>query len=173
MSSPAQLTSLVEGTLDVGFLRLPIPFAQLDNLPVIQERLVLAVPESFQFRSKSKLANLRDTPFVLLSRFASATFFDHAISVCHRAGFTPHVVQEASDTFTILNFVRAGFGVSLVQSAAKRMNVPGIRYYELRIPESEWTIGLVWKRNCEKRELINEFVDATRRVSGSGKMLRT
>ena len=164
MSTPSQLTALLQETLDLGILRLPIASAELDSLPLIRERLLLAVPESFQYGHRDKLSTLRDTPFVLISRSASATFHDHAVSVCRCAGFAPNVVQEASETFTILNFVRAGLGVSLVQSAAARMKVPGVRFHELEMRESEWDIGMAWKSVCEKRDLILKFIDTTRTV---------
>jgi DNA-binding transcriptional LysR family regulator len=162
MSTPLQLASLLEESLDLGILRLPIRSAELDSLPLIRERLLLAVPESFRYSHRDRLSTLRDAPFLLLSRSASATFHDHALSVCHRAGFTPNVVQESAETFTILNFVRAGLGVSLVQSAAARMNVPGVRFHELKMSESEWDIGMAWMRNSEKRGMVQKFVDTTR-----------
>jgi DNA-binding transcriptional LysR family regulator len=164
MSTPSQLAALLEETLDLGMVRLPMASAELETWPLIRERLVLAVPESFPYGRKDKLSNLRDTPFVLISRPASATFHDHAVSVCRGAGFTPNIVQEASETFTVLNFVRAGLGVSLVQSAAARMKVPGVRFHELGIRESQWIIGLAWKRSCEKRDLISKFVETIRTV---------
>jgi DNA-binding transcriptional LysR family regulator len=164
MSTPSQLTALLQQSLDLGILRLPIASPELDSLPLIRERLLLAVPASARYGDSGKLSNLRDTPFVLISRSASATFHDHALSVCRCAGFTPNVVQEASETFTILNLVRAGLGVSLVQSAATRMKVPGVRFHELKMPESEWAIGIAWKRICEKRDLILKFVDTTRTI---------
>ena len=164
MSTPSQLTGLLQETLDLGIVRLPIASAELDSLSLIRERLLLVVPESVRYGRRDNLSTLRDTPFVLISRSASATFHDHALSVCRCAGFTPNVVQEASETFTILNFVRAGLGVSLVQSAATRMKVPGVRFHELKIPESEWAIGVAWKHISEKRDLILKFVDTTRIV---------
>jgi DNA-binding transcriptional LysR family regulator len=164
MSTPSQLTALLEESLDLGMLRLPIASAELETLPLIRERLILAVPESVAYGGRDKLSNLRDTPFVLISRSASVTFYDHAVSVCRSAAFTPNIVQEANETFTVLNFVRAGLGVSLVQSAAARMNVPGVRFHELGMRESEWTIGLAWKRGCEKRDLILKFVETIKTV---------
>jgi DNA-binding transcriptional LysR family regulator len=164
MSTPSQLTGLLQETLDLGIVRLPIASAELDSLSLIRERLLLVVPESVRYGRRDNLSTLRDTPFVLISRSASATFHHHAVSVCRCAGFTPHVVQEPSETFTILNFVRAGLGVSLVQSAATRMKVPGVRFHELKMPESEWAIGIAWKRISEKRDLILKFVDTTRIV---------
>jgi DNA-binding transcriptional LysR family regulator len=164
MSTPLQLTALLQQSLDLGILRLPIASAELDSLPLIRERLVLAVPKSFRYSHRDRLSTLRDAPFVLISRSASATFHNHALSVCRSAGFTPNVVQESGETFTILNFVRAGLGVSLVQSAAARMKVPGVRFHELQMSESEWSIGTAWMRNSEKRDLIQKFVDTIRTV---------
>jgi len=164
MSTPSQLAALFEETLDLGILRLPIASPELETLPLIRERLILAVPESVDYGRRDRLSNLRDSPFVLISRSASATFHDHAVSVCRCAGFTPTIVQEANETFTVLNFVRAGLGVSLVQSAAARMKVPGVRFHEVKMPESEWAIGIAWKRISEKRDLILKFVDTTRVV---------
>jgi hypothetical protein len=54
--------------------------------------------------------------------------------------------------------------VSLVQSAAARMKVPGVRFHELGMRESEWIIGLAWKQSCEKRNLILKFVETIRTV---------
>ncbi len=173
MSTPSQLTALLQESLDLGILRLPIASAELDSLPLIRERLLLAVPESVRYDHRDKLSNLRDSPFVLISRSASATFHDHAVSVCRCAGFAPNVVQEASETFTILNFVRAGLGVSLVQSAAARMKVPGVRFHELEMRESEWAIGIAWKRICEKRDLILKFVETTRTVVRASPLFNT
>jgi DNA-binding transcriptional LysR family regulator len=164
MSTPSQLTALLQESLDIGIVRLPIASTELDSFPLIRERLLLAVPESFRYSHRDRLSTLRNALFVLISRSASSTFHNHALSLCRSAGFTPNVVQESGETFTILNFVRAGLGVSLVQSAAARMNVPGVRFHELKMSESEWAIGMAWMRTCEKRDLIQKFVDTTRTV---------
>jgi DNA-binding transcriptional LysR family regulator len=170
MSTPSQVAALLDGTLDIGILRLPIAHAELQSISLFRERLVLVTPPSIAYKPKEGLAALREEPFIFLPRLTSATFHDHVLGLCRRAGFTPHIVQEASEMFTILNFVRSGLGVSLVPSAAIRMNVPGVRFHELRMPEAEWLIGTACHRLSEKRELISRFTSAIRavvRVRGS------
>jgi DNA-binding transcriptional LysR family regulator len=162
MSTPSQISALLAGTLDIGIVRLPIAHPELASLPLLRERLVAATPPSVPFTSTEGLATLRDRPFIFLPRSTSATFYDHGLAVCRRAGFTPHIVQEVSEMFTILNFVRAGLGVSLVPSAAVRMNVPGVRFHDLKMPGSEWRIGIAWNRHSEKLDLISTFVSTTR-----------
>jgi DNA-binding transcriptional LysR family regulator len=164
MSTPAQIAALVEGNIDIGIVRLPIAHPELDSLPLFHEELVAVTPGSLAYNSKQGLAALRGQPFVFLPRATSATLHDHVLGLCRRAGFSPVIVQEANELFTILNLVRAGLGVSLVPSAAKRMGVPGIRFHELGLPQAKWRIGMAWHHSLNKAELISRFVATTRSV---------
>jgi DNA-binding transcriptional LysR family regulator len=157
MSTPSQVAALLEAKIDIGIVRVPIARAELATLPLFRERLVAATPHGIPYKPRQGLATLRERPFIFLPRAVSETFHDHVLAVCRRAGFTPRVVQEASELFTILNLVRAGLGVSLVPSSAVRMHVPGVRLHELRMPEAEWRIGVAWNKLSEKRELIARF----------------
>jgi DNA-binding transcriptional LysR family regulator len=164
MSTPSQIAALLEGKIDIGIVRWPIAHPELDSLPLFRERLIAATPRSMPYKPREGLATLRDRPFIGLPRSASQTFHDHVLSLCRSAGFTPRVVQEASELFTILNLVRAGLGVSLVPSSAVKMHVPGIRFHDLRTPEAQWRIGVAWNKLSEKRELISRFSQTIARV---------
>ena len=164
MSTPAQIAALVEGNIDIGIVRLPIAHTELDSLPLFHEQLVVATSGSLSYNSRQGLAALRNQPFVFFPRATSATLHDHVLGLCRRAGFSPTIVQEASELFTILNLVRAGLGVSLVPSAARRMGVPGVRFHDLGVPEAKWRIGIAWNRLSDKAELISRFVATTRAV---------
>jgi DNA-binding transcriptional LysR family regulator len=164
MSTPAQIAALLEGNIDIGIVRLPIAHTELDSLPLFHEQLVVATSGSLSYNSRQGLAALRNQPFVFFPRVTSATLHDHVLGLCRRSGFSPTVVQEASELFTILNLVRAGLGVSLVPSAARRMGVPGVRFHDLGVPEAKWRIGIAWNRISDKAELISRFVATTRSV---------
>ena len=164
MSTPAQIAALVEGSIDIGIVRLPIAHTELDSLPLFHEQLVVATSGSLSYNSRQGLAALRNQPFVFFPRATSATLHDHVLGLCRRSGFSPTIVQEASELFTILNLVRAGLGVSLVPSAARRMGVPGVRFHDLGLPEAKWRIGIAWNRLSDKAELISRFVATTRSV---------
>jgi DNA-binding transcriptional LysR family regulator len=164
MSTPAQISALVEGNIDIGILRLPTAHTELDSLPLFHERLVVVTSASLPYNSRQGLAALRNQPFVFFHRTTSATLHDHVLGLCRRAGFSPIIVQEANELFTILNLVRAGLGVSLVPSAAKRMGVPGVRFHEIGVPEAKWRIGIAWNRVSDKADLISRFVATMRSV---------
>src|SRR6266852_724769 len=164
MSTPAQIAALVEGSIDIGIVRQPVAHTDLDSLPLFDEHLIVVTSKSLSYHSRQGLAALRDQPFVFFTRATSATLHDHVLGLCRRSGFSPLIVQEASELFTILNLVRAGLGVSLVPSAAKRMGVPGVRFHELGVPEARWRIGIAWHRFSDKAELISRFVATMRSV---------
>jgi DNA-binding transcriptional LysR family regulator len=146
MSSPSQVSSLTETRLDVGILRMPVANRKLISLPLFSEHLVLATPANVLYRPKEGINGLRNRGFIFVSSSVSKTFHDRVLSLCLRAGFTPRVVQEANEILTILHFVRAGLGVSLVPRSALRLKVPGVRFHELGWKEPLWRIGIAWNR---------------------------
>jgi DNA-binding transcriptional LysR family regulator len=128
------------------------------------EHLVLATLANVLYRPKEGINGLRNRGFIFVSSSVSKTFHDRVLSLCLRAGFTPRVVQEANEILTILHFVRAGLGVSLVPRSALRLKVPGVRFHELGWKEPLWRIGIAWIRKSEKLPLIGCFVKVVQAV---------
>ena len=101
-----------------------------------------------------RVAGLRSVaaePFIIIARARSASFYDHALSVCAAAGFAPRIVQEANELFTVLSLVGAGLGVSLVPRSAALMQLPGVRFRELTLAEAAWDIAVAWHRDARRR----------------------
>jgi DNA-binding transcriptional LysR family regulator len=166
MPSPLQVSSLIERSLDVGILRMPISNPKLMSVPLFSEHLVLVAPATVPYRHRKGISRFRNSGFIFVSRLVSETFHDRVLSLCLRAGFTPRVVQEANEILTILHLVRAGVGVSLVPRSAVRLKVPGVRFHELGWKEPLWRIGVAWNRNSEKLPLISRLIKVVRAVVG-------
>jgi len=144
MSSPAQLDALERGVLDVGFVRLPLE-RRLAYLPVVEARLVLAVPEARRAElSRRPPGTLRDEAFVELAADRSPSFHAHVLRVCASYGFRPRVVQSASEFFTVLALVSAGMGIAVVPGATIGTRVEGVAYLPLAAPEARWPVGAAW-----------------------------
>jgi len=156
MSTLDQIEALIAGRIDVGFVRLPMNHPQLAIRKVLTERLTIAT--SAKFSGPVTMKGIQEQAFILIDRGVSATYHDHCISLCDRAGFIPHVVYEASDMFTILNLVSSGIGVSLVPGAARAMHVTGVKFAPVRSRYAEWDIGMAWNRKLES-ELIRKFAE--------------
>src|SRR5215470_3884531 len=163
MSTPRQIQALLAGEVDVGFLRLPIRHPQLMVRKVLKEQLTIAVSSSF--RGILALEKIAHQPFIMISREVSTTYYDHCIRLCGSAGFSPRIVQEARDMFTLLNLVRAGMGVSLVPRSAMEMHVNGVKFGEIRSREAEWDVGVAWHRLHESAPVRN-FVEICLGQSG-------
>jgi DNA-binding transcriptional LysR family regulator len=160
MSTPDQIAALEQGDIDVGFVRLPAERAELVTVPVLEEVLVAAVPRGMSYRKG--LSGLRNEPFVVISRSVSASFFDHLVETCRAAGFSPRIVQEVNELFTVLNLVQAGLGVSLVPRSASLMRVPNVRLLDTNLAEAKWRIGLAWRKLDQADPLVRNFVRLAR-----------
>jgi len=159
MSTPDQMSALVARALDVGFVRRPVRDDRLVLRPVLDERLVAALGPRSPWNTRLGLASVAQEPFIIIARGRSASFYDHALSVCAAAGFAPRIVQEASELFTVLSLVRAGLGVSLVPRSAALMRLPGVRFRELVSPKAAWNIALAWHRDASDAPLVRRFVE--------------
>jgi DNA-binding transcriptional LysR family regulator len=162
MSTPNQIEALHQGDIDVGFVRLPVESAELVTVPVLEEMLVAAIPRGMSYRKG--LADLRNEPFVVISRSSSVSFFDHLVQTCRAAGFSPRIVQEVNELLTVLFLVQAGAGVSLVPSSASRMRVPNVRLLDTHLAEAKWRIGLTWRKRDQSDPLVRNFVSLARRL---------
>jgi DNA-binding transcriptional LysR family regulator len=165
LPSSSQISSLIEGRLDAGILRMPVTNRKLISVPLFSEHLVLAIPAHIKYRPRKGISGFRNSGFIFVSPSVSETFHDRVLSLCLQAGFTPQVVQEANEILTILHLVRAGVGVSLVPRSALRLKVPGVRFHELGWKEPLWRIGIVWNRNSEKLPLISRLVKVVQAVA--------
>jgi DNA-binding transcriptional LysR family regulator len=159
MSTPDQITALEAGDIDIGFVRLPVKGDRLVVRPVLDERLVLATGPRSPWTAAVGLRSVAAEPFLIISRGRSASFYDHALSVCAAAGFAPRIVQEANELFTVLSLVGAGLGVSLVPRSAALMHLPGVRFRELTLPEAAWDIAVAWRRDASHAPLVAQFAD--------------
>jgi DNA-binding transcriptional LysR family regulator len=162
MSTPDQIEALHQGEIDVGFVRLPVESADLVTLPVLEEMLVAAIPRGMSYRKR--LSDLRNEPFVVISRSGSASFFDHLVQTCRAAGFSPRIVQEVNELLTVLYLVQAGAGVSLVPSSARLMRVSNVRLLDTNLAEAKWRIGLTWRKRDQSDPLVRNFVSLARRL---------
>jgi DNA-binding transcriptional LysR family regulator len=166
MSTPEQVEALAAGEIDIGFVRLPVAGDRLVVRPVLDERLVLAVGPRSPWKARTGLRSVAAEPFIIIARSRSASFYDHALSVCAAAGFAPRIVQEAHELFTVLSLVGAGLGVSLVPRSAALMQLPGVTFQELKLPEAAWNIGVAWHREAGNVVLVQRFVETVRAARG-------
>ena len=130
--TPSQVAGLLDGTLDVGFLRPPVRVPEIDVHPLRREPLVVVLPESHAqaARTQITLADLADEPFITYPAHHRSVVHDAVLDACQVAGFTPQAT-EVAETSTLVSFVAAGLGVALVPASVQHLRITGSVYRPL------------------------------------------
>jgi len=133
LTGDRQQALLQSGELDLGLSILPSSAAGLTRRPVLREPLIAAVPASHALaaRRRTALRSLAAEPFIQFPRELAPGLYDLAIAACQKAGFTPHLAQEAIQMQTILGLVAAGLGVAVVPQCMSKLQRPDVRYLAL------------------------------------------
>jgi DNA-binding transcriptional LysR family regulator len=158
LTTAGQVAALNAGRIDVGLVRPPVGDSSLELTPLVEERLVAALPDSHPLarRKRVRVAALAEEPFVLVPRRLGTGLYDDVLAVCREAGFSPHVVQEASEMQTIVSLVSAGIGVSLVPESVETFSPPRVAYRPLSGPNASLEIALA-HRPGERSPLVERF----------------
>ena len=133
LTGDRQQALLQSGELDLGLSILPSPASSLTMRPVFREPLIAAVPANHPLAGRRRIAlrSLAAEAFVQFPRELAPGLYDLAIAACQKAGFTPHLAQEAIQMQTILGLVAAGLGVALVPRCMSKLQRPDVRYLAL------------------------------------------
>lgn len=133
MLTPDQVAALLDGSLDLGFLRPPVRSPGIDVRVLRREPLIAVLPEAHQLagRPKVKLADLRNEPFITYPSHHRSVVYEAVVDACQRAGFMPAPVHEVAETSTLVSFVAAGLGVALVPSSVQHLRITGAQYLPL------------------------------------------
>ena len=132
-STTAIAQGLAAGSIDVGFLREAAPTGDAVVEFRWQEPLVAVLPAAHPLakRAQVKLADLANEPFVLFPRSVGDALYDKIIGLCVKAGFTPRVVQEATQWQSVVACVETGMGVSVAPACVERFRWKGVAYRPL------------------------------------------
>jgi DNA-binding transcriptional LysR family regulator len=112
----SQVKKLIDKTLDIGFLRLPLSNDHLQTTIIHREPFLLVLPKGHP-RARDKqvhIANLRNESFVAYGRRWAPGFFDSVVQMCVKEGFSPNIVQETGEMYTAIALIAAGAGIAIL-----------------------------------------------------------
>jgi DNA-binding transcriptional LysR family regulator len=165
--SPAeQVRQLRMGGIHVGFFRSQFEDEALVSEVVLQEPMVVALPEAHELSGQPRVSlnRLAGEPFILFPRKIGPGFHDLIVSLCQRAGFSPRVAQEANDMQTIVSLVAAGLGVALVPASCQNFRRVGVVYKAIRDEGAKATMAVAWRRD-DKSPVLDAFLNVVREVA--------
>jgi len=159
LNTTTQIQGLRAGTLQAGFLRLPVRDDALTIKLVSREPLVAAVPVGHPLARAGRLslATLADEPHVIFPRQVAPGYYDMIVSLYREAKVHLRITQEAEHVQTILGLVAGGFGVSVLPGTVQSLRPRGVVFRRLtdRLPRAETAVAY---RRDDPSEVLRAFV---------------
>jgi DNA-binding transcriptional LysR family regulator len=161
--SAEQPAALERGDINVGILRRIAFGPDIVYEEIRKERLVLYLPRDHPLarQSRVEVTQLRDEAFVYTPRRISPDLFDQVLGIFLARGFSPHIVQEATELQTVLALVAAGIGVTVAVESLKPMGGRHVVTRTLDDPSAWVSIGLAWNRN-DRNPALPAFLNVVR-----------
>ena len=163
-----QVRMLESGSLDVGFLRLPIGVqSTLDIVTVHREPFVLVVPASHKL-AKRKSVRLREVAgqdFVMYERNYAPGFHDVMYGILRDARIAPNVSQNAVEIPMLISLVASGMGITIAPLSVVKHSAASIVACNIldRIPMSE--IGMAVRKGA-RPPIVDNFRSFALRTLG-------
>lgn len=150
---------LLEGRLDVLLLALPVKHPDLTNLPLFEDKFLLAVPKERKLSGRVRATKelIENEKLLLLEE--GHCLRDQALTYCSLQQVDAVNTFGASSLSTIVEMVSAGFGITLLPEMSIGIEERGrditlVRFID---PEPSRTIGLVWRSTSPQKQDFEEL----------------
>lgn len=176
MPSTLQKKAMLDSTIDIGFMIGPFAAPAVETRIFGREPMVALLPAAHPLTRKKTLwlADLANERFVLGTPHSWEAFRHHFFSICHRAGFSPSIAQEASTSDGIIGLVAANTGVSLYPECIRNIQRSGLSVRPLADKDTEIEMIVCWRtdtRNPSVETFVSEL-KAAGRPRGGGRPAR-
>lgn len=166
--SPRMVQALLDKTIDVAFVMLPLTRSGLLVKELMREPLMIVLPVGHRLAGAPlhSLAQLADENWVTCRRYEEPGYRELVESLCARAGFTPRVRQAVEHRQTTLDLVAEGLGVSIVPWSELAASD---RLAYLAFPGSTpfCETGLAWREDTPVASSIAALVDIAEREAAT------
>ena len=164
-NTPSLADGLLEGRVDVAFIRPPIVSSdELELELLVREDTVVVLPHTHPLARAGEpvpLSALATETFILFPRGIGAGLYDAVTGACERAGFIPRLGQEAPQITSIVPMVGAGFGVSIVPRSTSQIRTDEVVYLPIAGDAPKAPISLAWRRN-DRSPVVRRFLTIAR-----------
>jgi DNA-binding transcriptional LysR family regulator len=154
------IARLHDGTLDIAFLRQgTIDSTALQLHLLLEEPMMAALPVSHPAAAREEvdLKLLKNDLFVLFPRAVGPTVYDTIIDACRQAGFEPELGQFAPQIDSVVNFVAAELGVSIVPASMSQLCIAGVTYRAIAGNVPIVRLALAYRRT-DTSHIVRNFV---------------
>lgn len=166
LDTTRQMQALQAGRIDLALIGLGLPAEGRDGLrqvDVTEERLMAVLPEGHPLIPKREGQNLplralAQERFLLPDPTRAPLFNPWLIVLCQQAGFQPQIEHVNGQPVSVLNFVAAGLGITMLGAQFRRFGIEGVRFVPLAKPVPGYRYCATWQRTNKHPALLN-FVE--------------
>ena len=163
LGTTEQLRQLDDGRLDVGFLRTPGRRPGLSFETVLEEPVVVAMPDVHPLAQRSlvRLSDLVGESLVLLTPAGSPGLRAALATSIAQLGGEERIVQEVAEMQTVIGLVAAGVGISLVPESVRALVRHGVTYRPLGDTAPAVRLAMAW-RATDDSPVLHSFLEKAR-----------
>jgi LysR family transcriptional regulator, hca operon transcriptional activator len=149
LTTGEQIEALRNKTIDIGFMRLPIPDPALTGEIVLREKIVAVVPANHPCAAKPALclADLVDTPFLQIAPKHAGELAPMIDRYMQSLNFEPMRAQKVDNVLTLMTTIGLGVGFSLLPDYAEHLVFRNVAARRLADPEQEVALAMVWRKD--------------------------
>jgi len=123
------------GSVDLAFVRAPaqqMPGVQIET--ILTEPMLAVIPATHPLASHESvdLRELAGDMFIFYPRKVGVGLYNAVVQACEMAGFRPSEGIEVPQLTSVVTFVAAGMGVSVIPATMSQLQAEGVRYLPLR-----------------------------------------
>ena len=162
------LPKLLSGSLDIAFCRPPdVRDPRINFRTLFFETAVVALPVGHHLADREQLSieDIADEPLIVPDRRSRPHSHDLTIKLFVDAGLSARIVQVAEEKQTIVNLVGAGTGLAIVPKWTARLQVPGVKFIPMTLPQgstrSKLILSVAWAQGTrdEMRDMFVEILE--------------
>jgi DNA-binding transcriptional LysR family regulator len=164
LATTEQVNALLEGSLEVGIVSMPLHHPSLTFELLLREPLVAALSETIPANGTSLLTlpQLAGVPLICRARRLNSQSHDYLLKVLRKSGYTPPSVVEVTNDMEAMHMVCEGLGVSFVKASVVPFhgdNIPIFRKTDVDLFEDT---AIAYRRSNRAKPL-RKFVEMMRR----------
>jgi DNA-binding transcriptional LysR family regulator len=141
--SSIQCHMLLDGKLQVGFIRLPAPLS-LEATVLMEETLILAVPSHIQTDDLRIQTILENYPLLQLNPENSPCLAEQVENFLRDNQLIARTISATDDIHSLLALIAAGNGVALLPASVRYFLPSGVKLIQPQGKHLEWQIGIAW-----------------------------
>jgi LysR family transcriptional regulator, hydrogen peroxide-inducible genes activator len=152
------IEGLGAGDLDAALLALPLDDAQIETVPLFEDRFLFVTAAAHRGPRSMRVDDLRAEQLLLLEE--GHCLRDQALALCNAA--QPSTMRRfgATSLATILQMVASGYGATLVPEiavAAEIKTQAKLKLTRFRAPEPSRTIALAWRATTPRKPQLRRL----------------